>query len=540
VVDASRVPFVGNGTGFLISPSLLLTNQHVLSSTALAAVSELQLDEEGDVAGGVRPGRVVGLAPDRLFLANPALDYCVVALEELGLGHDYGFLRLLLDAGKIAAGDLVSIIQHPNGEPKQLALRANHVVDVRPDHVYYRTDTAAGSSGAPVLNEQWQVVALHSSGMPATRDGRWLAVDDQLWEPAMGEHRVRWIVNEGIRVSRIAADLRNALARGSAEEQALLAEVFSTPRASVPTESGHASASGAPADALEGRARRAEDYADRSGYAVDFLGRGFEVPLPGLGGWERHVAPLLTEDGHELRYANFSVVMSGARRLPLFTAVNIRGRDLLSLPRSGETWSYDPRLDRALQVGNEVYDQNPLDRGHMVRRRDAVWGLHAATANRDTFHYTNACPQHKWLNQRTWNDLENYILDNAQVRGLCVSVFTGPVLREDDPAYRGVQIPREFWKIAVLVDAETGALASSGYLRSQENLFDDLLEFAFSSFRTYQVPIAYLEQLTGLEFSVLAEADALASPSGQESPLKPRLIEGPGDIQLRPGVADFA
>ena len=152
-----------------------------------------------------------------------------------------------------------------------------------------------------------------------------------------------------------------------------------------------------------------------------------------------------------LRYTNFSVVMSQSRRMPVVTAVNIDGEQLLNLPRRGDAWSFDPRIPREAQVGNELYASNPLDRGHMVRRLDPVWGPHARTANEDTFHYTNACPQHAQLNQRTWNDLENYILDNAGARGLRVSVFTGPVLGHDDPDYRGIQIPREFWKIAALI-----------------------------------------------------------------------------------------
>jgi hypothetical protein len=47
----------------------------------------------------------------------------------------------------------VSIIQHPSGERKQLALRENQLIDVLEDFLHYRTDTAPGSSGSPVFND---------------------------------------------------------------------------------------------------------------------------------------------------------------------------------------------------------------------------------------------------------------------------------------------------------------------------------------------------------------------------------------------------
>ncbi|MFJ1567897.1 trypsin-like serine peptidase [Streptomyces erythrochromogenes] len=81
----------------------------------------------------------------------------------------FGSLPLKEAQGKAVIGELVSIIQHPNGEPKQLALRDDQIVDVLDDFVHYSADTARGSSGAPVFNDQWEVVALHHAavGVPA-------------------------------------------------------------------------------------------------------------------------------------------------------------------------------------------------------------------------------------------------------------------------------------------------------------------------------------------------------------------------------------
>jgi endonuclease G len=63
---------------------------------------------------------------------------------------------------------------------------------------------------------------------------------------------------------------------------------------------------------------------------------------------------------------------------------------------------------------------------------DPVWGSNFKDANEDTFHFSNCSPQHKNLNQKTWSDLEDYILRNADVHDLKVNVFTGPVFNQND------------------------------------------------------------------------------------------------------------
>lgn len=55
----------------------------------------------------------------------------------------------------------VNIIQHPDGEPKKLTCRNNLVSAGDASSLRYFTDTRFGSSGSPVLTDDWRVVALH-------------------------------------------------------------------------------------------------------------------------------------------------------------------------------------------------------------------------------------------------------------------------------------------------------------------------------------------------------------------------------------------
>ena len=252
------------------------------------------------------------------------------------------------------------------------------------------------------------------------------------------------------------------------------------------------------------------DAAPRGGYDSTFL--AVPVPLP-------RPRTAVTE----LRYVHFTVLLDTTRRLAAATGVNVDGSSLRDLGREDE-WQLDPRVPVTAQAGEELYARNDLDRGHLVRRRDPVWGdpASAAQANLDTFSFPNAAPQVARFNQGEdlWSGLEDYVLDEARATGERLSVFTGPVLADDDPTYRGVQLPRLFWKVAAwTVAAErldvSPSLAATGYVLDQGPLLDDLLasdvgvaaEPSLGAFGAFQVPLGDIAGLTGLDLGPLLAAD---------------------------------
>ena len=96
----------------------------------------------------------------------------------------------LPDSTSVALDDRVYIIQHPHGEVKKLAARHNVVRHVDDVVIQYWTDTARGSSGSPVFDEHWRLVAVHR---------RWRRIG-QLG----GADEFR---NEGVRIERVREDL---------------------------------------------------------------------------------------------------------------------------------------------------------------------------------------------------------------------------------------------------------------------------------------------------------------------------------------------
>ena len=514
------------GTGFLVSPSLLLTNNHVLPSADSSRRSLVDFDYEDDEHFNPRTPIVFGLDPDRFFVTNPVLDYTFVAIRPASVDGEaqlatFGYLPLSESKGKILVNEYVAVIQHPGGAPKKIALRNNKLVDVFDDFIHYTTDTDRGASGSPVFNDQWQVVGLHHAGVKhRDAEGRVLAVDGAIWTPTMGEERIAYIANEGVRISSILADLLNLSAGDVTPDTAtLLDELFATPARPIPSAGSVIS--------LATAERDLEFFSKVKGYETNFL--GITVELPALSSQQlADAAPRLDGRGHVLEYVHFSVVMSMKRRLAYFTAVNIDGRKTKTIKRDRDVWYFDPRIAREHQAGVELYERNDLDQGHLVRRNDPVWGRPAATANEDTFHFTNCAPQHKHLNRRTWLGLEDYILKNADNFDLKVSVFTGPVFRADDMPYRGeYQLPAEFWKVVVMRKTDR-SLSATAYLQTQKNLLEDL-EFAYGAYRTYQVPVARIEAITGLDFGPLRDHDPLADT---ESAGPARVIGSESDIRL--------
>ncbi|GAA3442852.1 DNA/RNA non-specific endonuclease [Planomonospora venezuelensis] len=538
----------GYGTGSMVSPVLLLTNHHVLPDAGTARSSVIEFNYQDGIDG--RPLHAVAhpLDPDRFFLADAERDFALVAVRAPAADlAALGFNRMIEDEGKAIIGEFVTIVQHPRGEKKQVALRENRIVDVLDQFLHYMADTEPGSSGSPVFNDQWEVVALHHASVPVA-----------------GDRGFGMFVNEGIRISRICRFVREAplppAQRALADQLFVPGRTGQAAPASFPPADGAASsavpapvsftAAGSPpardgeitisvplevtvrldgtAPATDGEGAIDSDYAGRGGYDPGFLAHPLPLPVPS--------PELAAVASTELRYHHFSIVMHRRRRLALFTACNIDGKLARRPRRESDRWIFDPRLPVGEQTGEAVYRDNDLDRGHLVRRLDPAWGtsdVQARAANDDTFHFTNSTPQHHAFNagQTLWLGLEDYVLNNADTHDLAVSVFTGPVLAEDDDAYRGVLLPRQFWKIVAMVK-ESGALSVTGYLLSQAALIDELPTeeaFSYGAYRTFQVPVRSIAALTGLGLDPHAAADPLERM--ERAPL-PREIIRPEDLLL--------
>jgi V8-like Glu-specific endopeptidase len=188
---------IGLGTGFMIANDLLMTNHHVINDQGQANKSAFTFGFQLDMNGSVRPVQVVHALQDGLFRTSPydetgvhddALDYSIVQLRDV----PKVFAPLTLKAARVPRDARVAIIQHPGGDYKKISLQNNFVAYADERVVQYTTSTQPGSSGSPVFNDEYAVVAIHHAG-------------GLMLEPVTQR---RYLRNEGVSMIAILEDLR--------------------------------------------------------------------------------------------------------------------------------------------------------------------------------------------------------------------------------------------------------------------------------------------------------------------------------------------
>ncbi len=350
----------GQGTGFLISNRLFLTNNHVIQTAAQVAQFRVEFDYERDLAGQQRTVSSFSLDPQAFFLTDSidGLDFTIVAIGNQISGpakiETFGWSGLSSAPDKHALGEAANIVQHPDGRFKEVVLRENRLVSRLDMALHYVADTEPGSSGSPVFNNDWEVIALHHWGGP--------------WrELPTGDDEHSYEINEGIRISAIVKHLKQIYPSLTADRQVLLSVVLERedrgpvvatsvtpeqpidtgarldgdgrvtwrvplevsvrlpmlnarpplpPPPALPIADDIASSIIGPSD---GEATRpSTNYSRRSGFVTDFIS-GLTVPLPKLSQAQRQIAAQNQEaedgdDPFELKYHHFSIVMNARRR----------------------------------------------------------------------------------------------------------------------------------------------------------------------------------------------------------------------------------
>lgn len=155
------------GTGFMIASDLLMSNNHVICNAAEAETTKYVFNYQLNCEGKLSETLLAQALPGGLFYTNAEIDYTIVQLKDL---PPFGKPLILKDL-QVDKGDRVAIIQHPGGEPKQISMQNNFVAYADARQVQYITSTKGGSSGSPVFNNDFEVVAIHHSGGDLRNEG---------------------------------------------------------------------------------------------------------------------------------------------------------------------------------------------------------------------------------------------------------------------------------------------------------------------------------------------------------------------------------
>lgn len=160
----ARIDFADqdSGTGVVLGGRWLLTCHHVVPSLERARqVKAIIFGFERDPADQLQGGVSVQLAPKEGFHTDQADDWTLIRLAADARLASFGHAQLFDDCSA-QPGDSARIVQHPGAREKCSA--EGSIVSVEDDRIRYRINTEGGTSGAPVINREGKIIALHHQG----------------------------------------------------------------------------------------------------------------------------------------------------------------------------------------------------------------------------------------------------------------------------------------------------------------------------------------------------------------------------------------
>lgn len=153
-------------------------------------------------------GYTVVVEADAIVIWHPEGKYDLDEIKAIGVQmgdekfSDVSKLVSNSDHFTSITGDDVIIVQHPKGKQKQIVLSNNEIIKngLYQGVLRYKAESDYGSSGSPVFNTHWKLVALHHAAVPRPPESS-SAIQQT-------ETSNKPIAQQGIRICRIIEDLR--------------------------------------------------------------------------------------------------------------------------------------------------------------------------------------------------------------------------------------------------------------------------------------------------------------------------------------------
>jgi S1-C subfamily serine protease len=185
-------------SGFLIGPDILVTNEHCIRSEENCSTMAALFGERRN-GQGTESGPQAYCVAWKPLQSSFELDLTVIRLTA-SPGPEYGVIPLPDDPPPPAGA--LAIIQHAGDFPQQVSILdcvagaapvAGRVSDTDFTHT---CDTAKGSSGSPVLNEDGVLVGVHHFGFNDAQGSAWTEN-----RGVIGNLAIEWLAGQALTLS---------------------------------------------------------------------------------------------------------------------------------------------------------------------------------------------------------------------------------------------------------------------------------------------------------------------------------------------------
>lgn len=190
-----------------------------------------------------------------------------------------------------------------------------------------------------------------------------------------------------------------------------------------------------------------------------------------------------------IRHEGYTVSYNSDYKIANWVAYELTGEEAKSkkAERSNK-FVPDPAVKGATAT-NEDYTRTGYDRGHLAPAGDMKW---STKAMRESFYFSNICPQKPGLNRGIWKDLEEQSRLWARDYGSLL-IATGPVITDGmkQMGKNRVGVPGAFYKVICYVSGnEYKAIA----------FILENRDYKKTSLKSMAIPVDSVEKVTGIDF----------------------------------------
>ncbi|WP_294549177.1 DNA/RNA non-specific endonuclease [uncultured Bacteroides sp.] len=188
-----------------------------------------------------------------------------------------------------------------------------------------------------------------------------------------------------------------------------------------------------------------------------------------------------------IHHTGYTVSYNKDLKLPNWVSYELTRKETKGKEKRNDRFIADPLVIGSIAT-NADYTRSGYDKGHMAPAADMKW---SSQAMKESFYFSNMCPQHPQLNRRGWKNLEEKIRDWA-IADSAIIIICGPIVSKQPKTIgkNKVVVPQQFFK--VILSPYVKPMRAIGFLFNNKQAVEPL--------STYAVTIDSIERLTSMDF----------------------------------------